>query len=291
ERSELFANYRDVPWLVRTHAVTVLPSVSALVTLRNLPSGDPTRRPFVGFGDPYFSREQARQGRDRVPAAASLRSAPLQLRDLRIQPLDSARLGTLPRLPETADEIRSIAAALGADPARDLFLGAQANERTVKTLDLARYRVLAFATHGLVPGDLDGLTQPALALTAPEVAQVDGDGLLTMEEILGLRLNADWVVLSACNTASGRGAGAEAVSGLGRAFFFAGARALLVSHWPVETTSARFLTTDLFQTQRNNPGLGRAHALQQTMNAAIDEGRFRHPTTGQAVYSYAHPIF
>ena len=294
ERSELFANYRDVSWLVRTHAVTVLPSVSALVTLRNLPSGDPTRRPFVGFGDPYFSREQARQARERVPAAAaatSLRSVPLVLRDLRIQPLDSARLGILPRLPETADEIRSIAAALGADPARDLFLGEQANERTVKTLDLARYRVLAFATHGLVPGDLDGLTQPALALTAPEVAQVDGDGLLTMEEILGLRLNADWVVLSACNTASGRGAGAEAVSGLGRAFFYAGARALLVSHWPVETTSARFLTTDLFQSQRNNPGLGRARALQQTMNALIDEGRFRDPTTGQTVYSYAHPIF
>ncbi len=294
ERGELFANYRDVPWLVRTHALTVLPSVGALVTLRSLPSGDPTRRPFVGFGDPYFSREHARQARERVPAAAattSLRSAPLVLRDLRIQPLDSARLGMLPRLPETADEIRSIAAALGADPARDLFLGAQANERTVKTLDLARYRVLAFATHGLVPGDLDGLAQPALALTAPEVAQVDGDGLLTMEEILGLRLNADWVVLSACNTASGRGAGAEAVSGLGRAFFYAGARALLVSHWPVETTSARFLTTDLFQTQRNNPGLGRARALQQTMNALLDEGRFRDPTTGQAVYSYAHPIF
>ncbi len=173
-----------------------------------------------------------------------------------------------------------------ADAAR-----ARSVQRALKTLDLARYRVLAFATHGLVPGDLDGLTQPGLALTAPEVAQVDGDGLLTMEEILGLRLNADWVVLSACNTASGRGAGAEAVSGLGRAFFFAGARALLVSHWPVETTSARFLTTDLFQTQRNNPGLGRARALQQTMNAAIDEGRFRHPTTGQAVYSYAHPIF
>jgi CHAT domain-containing protein len=74
----------------------------------------------------------------------------------------------------------------------------------VKSLDLSRYRVVAFATHSLMPGDLDGQTQPALALTAPEVAGIDSDGLLTVEEILALKLNADWVVLSACNTTPAR---------------------------------------------------------------------------------------
>ena len=83
-------------------------------------------------------------------------------------------------MPETADEIVSIARALAADPMRDVFLGARANETTAKTADLRRFRVIAFATHGLVPGDLEGLTEPALALSAPEVAGVDGDGLLTM---------------------------------------------------------------------------------------------------------------
>ena len=155
---------------------------------------------------------------------------------------NSSLLAQLARLPETADEIREIAQALKADSASDVFLGVAANEKNVKTMDLSNRRVIAFATHGLVPGDLNGLEQPALALTAPEVAGIDGDGLLTMDEILGLKLNADWVVLSACNTASGDGAGAEAVSGLGRAFFYAGARALLVSNWPVETRSARLLT-------------------------------------------------
>src|SRR5207253_7390933 len=136
--------------------------------------------------------------------------------------------------------------------------------------DLARYRVIAFATHGLVPGDLTGLTEPALALSAPSVAHVDGDGLLTLEEVLELHLNADWVVLSACNTASGNGSGSEALSGLGRAFFYAGARALLVSNWPVETTSARVLTTDVFRRQQNDPRLSRAQALQQTLVQMID---------------------
>jgi len=146
-----------------------------------------------------------------------------------------------------------------------------------------------FATHGLVPGDLNGLTQPALALSAPTSADSDGDGLLTMEEILGLRLNADWVVLSACNTASSDGAAEEAVSGLGRAFFYAGTRALLVSNWPVETVSARLLTTDLFRRQAENPALGRAEAVRQAMLALIDGPG--HVEDGKTAYSYAHPIF
>ncbi len=293
EEGALFSRYRSVPWLVRTHAVTVLPSAGALVTLRSVPPGAPGRRPFVGFGDPYFSLEQAREAEGGPPPRPemSLRSATVSLRNIRVRLSDSVRLELLPRLPDTADEIRSIAGALRADPARDVFLGRRANEGSVESLDLARYRVIAFATHGLVAGDLDGLTQPALALAAPEVAQVDGDGLLTLEKILALRLDADWVVLSACNTASGNGAGSEAVSGLGRAFFYAGARALLVSHWAVETTSARALTTDLFRRQAADARLTRARALQRTLNWMIDDGALVDAATKQVIASYAHPVF
>lgn len=122
-------------------------------------------------------------------------------------------------------------------------------------------RVLAFATHELVPGDLDGLTQPALALSAPSVTGEAEYGLLTLGEILGLRLDADWVVLSACNTGSADGVGSEAVSGLGWAFFYAGSRALLVANWLVETTSAKALTTELFRQQAQSGSTHRAKAL------------------------------
>ncbi|MGH7276828.1 MAG: CHAT domain-containing protein, partial [Candidatus Rokuibacteriota bacterium] len=304
EREPLFAAYRSVPWLVRRHAVTTLPSVGALVALRQAPAATAARRPFVGFGDPYFTAQQA-EAAPREGDAPRLGMAPtasdgsgqtyrLALRDVLVSPgadVETSKLAMLPRLPDTAEEIRGIARAMSADLARDVFLGVSANEHTVKTLDLAKYRVVAFATHGLVPGDLDGLTQPALALTAPEVAHVEGDGLLTMEKILALRLDADWVVLSACNTANGAGTGAEAISGLGRAFFYAGARALLVSNWPVETTSARMLTTALFKRQVEQPTLTRARALQQTLNWMIDEGGITDPATGKQVFSFAHPIF
>jgi CHAT domain-containing protein len=205
--------------------------------------------------------------------------------------VSSAELSQLAPLPDTAEEIRDIAGSLKANMRTDVFLGVAANERNVKSADLAAHAVIAFATHGLVPGDIDGLDQPALALSAPEVANVDGDGLLRMDEVLALKLDADWVVLSACNTGAGEGAGSEAVSGLGRAFFYAGARALLVSNWPVESASARALTTDLFRREAAQPSLSRGEALRQAMLELIDGPGYVDPVSGKPVFSYAHPLF
>jgi CHAT domain-containing protein len=299
----LFANYREVAWLARTHAVTVVPSASAIVTLRRLPRGSPARDKLIGFGDPYFNADQAAEAESEQAAPTVIASAaaadgenvtrgiPLRLRaSPHTEDNDAATLSILPRLPDTRFELISMAEALQADPAKALYLGKAANEENVETIDLAHYRIVAFSTHGLVPGDLDGLTQPALALTAPEVAGVKGDGLLTMEKILALKLDADWVVLSACNTAAGAGAGAEAASGLGSAFFYAGTRALLVTNWSVHSASARELITDLFRRQRADPALTRGEALRQAMMALLD-GSGAVDGSGRTVYSYAHPLF
>jgi CHAT domain-containing protein len=134
-----------------------------------------------------------------------------------------------------------------------------ATETTVKHMALEDYRVVYFATHGLVAGDVKGLGEPALALTLPLEPSDADDGLLTASEVAQLKLNADWVVLSACNTAAGDKPGAEALSGLVRAFFYAGARTLLVSHWSVVTDAATRLTTSTFDIIKSNPGTGRAY--------------------------------
>jgi CHAT domain-containing protein len=274
------------------------------VTLRRLPRGSPARDKLIGFGDPYFNAEEAAEAESEQAAPVQVASAalsadaenvtrgiPLRLRaSPHTEEADAATLAMLPRLADTRYELISMANALDVDPAKALYLGKAANEQNVETLDLAHYRIVAFATHGLVPGDLDGLTQPALALTAPEVAGVKGDGLLTMEKILALKLDADWVVLSACNTAAGAGAGAEAASGLGSAFFYAGSRALLVTNWSVHSASARELTTDLFRRQRADPALTRSEALRQAMTGLLD-GPGAVDGSGHTVYSYAHPLF
>jgi CHAT domain-containing protein len=300
----LFVGYRDVPWLARTHAVTVIPSASALLTLRRLPPGSPQRNKLIGFGDPYFSEQEAAEAQNersetQVVAAAAgdsaadvaTRGIPLKLRaSPHTEEVDKAELAMLPRLPDTRQELMAMAEALDVDPAKALYLGKDANEQNVETIDLTKFRIVAFATHGLVPGDLDGLSQPALALTAPEVAGVKGDGLLTMEKILALKLDADWVVLSACNTAAGAGARAEAASGLGSAFFYAGTRALLVTNWSVHSASARELIGDLFRRQSADPNLSRGEALRQAMMALLD-GSGSTDDAGHTVYTYAHPLF
>ena len=297
-RLPLFSNYRQVPWLARTHSITMLPSVAALRTVRRTSSAERAPNPFVGFADPVFSVSEIGDGLRRSTTLRGSRGAALEIQGLAInrrtapttRAVDSAGLAELPRLPDTAEEVRSIATVLGANATADVYLRDRATENAVKNGDFSDRRVIAFATHGLVPGDLDGLTQPALAFSTPEVVGGGDDGLLTMGEIFGLDLNADLVVLSACNTAAADGAGAEAVSGLGRAFFYAGARSLLVSNWPVETTSTKALTTSIFERYTKNPSFTRADSVRDAMLGLIDEGGYR-DESGRMLFSYAHPIF
>ena len=290
-----FTEYRKTAWLIKDIAVAQLPSVTALAALRNLPAPPADRRSFVGFGDPFFSVEQAKIAANAAARAAhamATRGIPLKLRSApKTSGVSSAELALLPRLPDTKEELEDIGKALAADPSQDIFLNKDASVSRVMEMDLSKRKVVMFATHGLVPGELDGLSQPALALSAPDVTgEGKGDGLLTMEKILTLKLNADWVVLSACNTASGEGAGAEAVSGLGRAFFYAGARALLVSNWPVDSEAARMLMTDMFKRQQVQQGQNKAQYLQASMVNMIDNLGSQ-DSKGKNKYAYAHPLF
>jgi CHAT domain-containing protein/tetratricopeptide (TPR) repeat protein len=301
EKGELFSNYRDAPWLIKNFSVTTVPSLSSFVSLRTLPRGAQTRKAFAGFGDPYFNKIQmskALSENKRLAAERYNGDYKLHVRGIRLTKdgnLDSNNIlscdiESLSRLPDTAQEIQSIAAVLGATSEQDVYLGQRASEKQVKTMNLSDRRVIAFASHALVPYDLDGLDQPAIALSASSVTGDDDDGLLTMGEIMELKLNADWVVLSACNTGAAQGAGAEAISGLGRAFFYAGTRAILVSMWPVETTSAKELTTGIFRHQKENPELPRSRAHQQSMLELIETKDIM-GENGAIVASYAHPFF
>jgi CHAT domain-containing protein len=285
-----FSGYKTVPWLTRDIAVAQIPSVTALTALRSLPAGNPNRKNFIGFGDPYFSSEQEKSAQKQVKATQlATRGIPLSLRSApKTSGVSSAELALLPRLPDTSLELEEIGKAIGAGDG-DIFLHKQASVKQVMSTDLSNRKVVMFATHGLVPGELNGLTQPALALSSPDVTGDKDDGLLTMDKVLTLKLDADWVVLSACNTASGEGAGSEAVSGLGRAFFFAGAKALLVSNWPVDSAASRVMMTDLFKNQQKAQGTSKAELLRQAMLNQVDQGGMREGNTMK--YSYAHPLF
>lgn len=186
-------------------------------------------------------------------------------------------------LPDTAHELKCVANSLGATDAQ-VVTGVHATETAVKAAPLDRYRIIHFATHGMLAGEVKALAkigaEPALVLTPPATASDADDGLLTASEIAQLKLNADWVILSACNTAAGSANATDSLSGLARAFFYAGARALLVSHWEVYSDAAVKLTTTAFAEIKADPTLGRAEAMRRSMVALIERGAHleAHPT-------------
>jgi CHAT domain-containing protein len=185
-------------------------------------------------------------------------------------------------LPGTADELCEIGRRLGA-PVSDVILGTKATESALKDQSdkgsLADYAIVHFATHGALTGQLTGWSEPGLILTPPPKGTSDpqllqrDDGYVTASEIATLKFNADWVVLSACYTGGSGGDSAEALSGLARAFFYAGTRALLVSHWDVDSDAAVKLTTRAFSEITSNPEMGRAEAFRVSMRELIDKGK------------------
>jgi formylglycine-generating enzyme required for sulfatase activity/tetratricopeptide (TPR) repeat protein/CHAT domain-containing protein len=295
---------REVAWLVREHALTVLPAVSSLKALRQVARPSTATRPMIGFGNPlldgnqqdpvygaYFkedavlAREQQGCAETTALRTASLRGFPRNLTPMAQQGshVDVAQVRSQAPLPETAEELCTVARTLKADIG-EIRLGARATEREVKALSasgaLAQYRIVHFATHGALAGQLSATSEPGLILTPPAEATEEDDGYLSASEIAGLKLDADWVILSACNTAGGAGplgsrqvtAGAEALGGLARAFFYAQARALLVSHWAVDSKATVTLITSAVGAMSSEKGVGRAEALRRAMLAMIDKG-------------------
>jgi CHAT domain-containing protein/Tfp pilus assembly protein PilF len=259
----------DLDFLARHYALSVVPSVSSLEALRSVVKPSKSKEPFVGFGDPDLKGPTS--GASEIPADVVNKSiASIDLQALRLKPL-----------PATRNELTALAESLEASE-NSLFFGEKATESAVKNTDLSRYRIIAFATHGLLAGE-SGLAEPALVLTPSNREPEIDDGLLTATEIANLKLDADWVILSACNTAGPEGRpGAEGLSGLAKAFFYAGSRALMVSHWQVESDATVLLTTKAIQEFSKDPAIGRAEALRRAMQVLMK---------GESKSDYAHPYF
>ena len=268
---DTFDGYRNAAWLLKRHAVSVLPSVTSLKALRAFARRDQNIKPMTGFGDPLFNPAQGGDKRAAQKTAARSVASLAYTEFWSGAGVDRSRLAqALAQLPDTADELIAVARDLGVAES-DIHLGVDASETTLKRTRLADYSIVYFATHGLVAGDVKGLAEPSLALSIPAQPSEFDDGLLTASEVAQLKLNADWVVLSACNTIAGDRPGAEALSGLARSFFYAGARALLVTHWAVDSAAATRLTTSTFDRLKANPGIGRAEALRQAMLAYLND--------------------
>jgi CHAT domain-containing protein/Tfp pilus assembly protein PilF len=275
-----YENYRNAGWLTNKYSISYFPSIPSIKYLRDSKKekvGDDTRYKFIGFGNPSIENAFTMDKEPEIENEDFIASL-----NTRGKIFNRNEILELTDLPETADELLSIAKSLGSTN-QSVFLGQDATETKLKALDLSKYSILAFATHGLMANEISGVEEPSLVLTPPSKPSVLDDGLLTSSEISQLKLNADWVILSACNTAASDGTpGADGFSGLAKSFFYAGARSLLVSHWPVASEATVELTTNMFEEMRTDPYLGKSEALRRSRLKLINDSN--NP-------EYAHPYF
>ena len=276
-------NPANAAWLIKDAAISQVPTASGWLSLKRYAKVPSSTQPLIAWGDPLFDNKAAQQVAA-APATSNVRAV-INTRSTMQTGLEQSQsesylaYSKIPPLPETRDEVNELAKILAADPKQDLILGADATRQSVlkssASGQLGKKQVVVFATHGLLAGDLPNLNQPALAMAS--TSNPADSPLLTLEDVLGLKLNADWVVLSACNTAGADGRAEEALSGLARGFFFAGSRSLLVTHWSVESESAMLLTTHTFAAYKKDPKIRRAEALKQAMVETMKLPQYAHP--------------
>jgi len=249
------------PWLLRKAAIAHVPAAANFVTLRKIAGLSRATQPWFGFGD--FHPVTIAQAQRSFPGGECA---------------DSARLfAGLPRLPFASRELEVARLLLGGR-AEDRLLGDGFTAKAVLEQKLKNYRILHFATHALLPAELRCQAEASIVTSAPAGAQDAAGALLSVSNVVGLDLDADTVILSACNsgggavsasgaTGSNKVAG-ESLSGLARAFFFAGARSLMVTHWSVNDQTAALLVAEAMK--RVHTGSGINQALREAQLGMLD---------------------
>lgn len=265
-------DYRNLAYFGNDIASSIAPSLSAFVYLRTYQAKHRKKQTkLLGFGDPDLDSKQ-------IPTRSVNASQLTSTLSLKPNDIRSA----LSSLPDTSKELQTIASLIGHKNS-ELFLRENATEAQLKQTDLSPFNLIVFATHGLLTGEFKGLAEPALVMTPPDNATELDNGLLTASEITELSLQADWIILSACNTAGPDGRpGAEGLSGLAKSFFYAGTRTLLVSHWSVSSDATTDITTGTIRHIRHAPAIGVAEALRRATLELITSHRHK---------IYAHPAF
>ena len=239
---ELLHDKKNNQWLIEKNAVSISPSAYSYIALNYGDNLEFSRgNSFLGFGDPNIKGTKITESSD-FEDILELEFSKVFTRG---GDIDLKYLRMFPELPETATELKKISKKF--DQNSKLYLRDNFNEDKINSINFNKYKVVSFASHALVVGEIDGLSEPSIVLSLPKKITDDDDGLLTASEIINLNINSDLVILSACNTAASDGnANSEALSGLANSFFYSGAKSLMVTHWSVISNTSVDLMTDTF---------------------------------------------
>ena len=254
------------PYLIRKMAVLHVPSPASFRQLRRAEGTSRATRPWTGFGDPVLPTT--------AQIAATFPSATCHR--------DSDDKLAFAAIPGSLKELDAARRLYKASP-QDEEIGARFNAKdfTSEGANLADYRVLHFATHALLQGEIGCLAEPALLMSAAPGSRDAKTALFTASMVADLKLDADLVILSACNTGGSNGNG-ESLSGLARSFITAGARGLIVSHWEADDQATTYLLANFVARRNAEPKEGPANSLawaqrRLLQDAAQDLAYLAHP--------------
>ena len=271
---ELLHDKRSNQWLIEKNAISTSPSAYSYIALNfenNLKFT--TGNSFLGFGDPNIKGTKIAESSD-FEDILELEFSKVFTRGGNI---DLKYLKMFPELPETAEELKKISKKF--DQNSKLYLRDDFNENNINSINFDNYKVVSFASHALVVGEIDGLSEPSIVLSLPKKITDNDDGLLTASEIINLNINSDLVILSACNTASSDGnTNSEALSGLANSFFYSGAKSLIVTHWSVISKTSVDLMVDTFDFLEESEG---------DLSAALMKSKIKmlkNPNTNHPIY-------
>ena len=207
-------------------------SITALTLARTFAKTRETGTRSLVMDDPVFKPEDPRT--TELPSKTAVALMAAVTKD-RLMSMEKEKGITFPRLPATAilgEHLKQLNPNL-----TDRYTGMEASKPRLFHGPLSQYDSMVFATHGYFGTDLPGIMEPVLILSL--VNQPEGqDGFLRLSEVMGLKINADVVALTACQSGLGRKVSGEGTMGMGRAFQYAGAKSCLMSLWSVEQTAS-----------------------------------------------------
>jgi len=279
-RGETFS---ELDYLLNSVPIVYVPSVRVLRAIRrdelSKRFSNKNREPAALFGDPIYTKEQAA---DLVLNDKEIKSFEINPK-LIDSPLHSTVFSSsIISLPGTREEIAKISKVLyNNSNSNHVFVGKQAQESQIKKMSdcgkLKNYRNLHFATHGLLPKEIVGISEASLILSL--FGDKENDGFLTMGEILGLKLDADMIVLSACDTGLISDLrDNQGISDLARAFFFAGTPRVTASLWDIDDDATIDLMKAYYsQLKKRGKKVSTLKALNDSKKALIKDGKFSHP--------------
>ncbi|HLP46855.1 MAG TPA: CHAT domain-containing protein [Candidatus Kapabacteria bacterium] len=270
-------------YLLEKYRLKYVQSATLLSILRKYYTGDSNAKGFIGFGDPVYDYENFNQNKPEQGSMKILATESTEITEAEIKEIHRDRFaragGIMDRLPHSGEEIQTISRLFEKEsPATKVYLREQAAEENARADIMKDFAYIHFSCHGLLNDDFQ-------CLVLSQLPGAKEDGYFTLNEIMNCDYNAKLIVLSACRTGSGKMVRGEGITGLTRAFMYAGSPAVVASLWEVDDAATKELMVKFYRNMLEK-NLDKVEALRQAKLELLKAEKYSSPLFWSAFVMY-----